>query len=889
MPHPWHTQDLDTVFELQKGLPNGLPEQEASARLEKHGPNALPKTRKKPLALRFLLQFNNILIYVLLVSAAITLALQHHVDALVILAVVLVNAVIGVIQEGKAEKAMEAIRDMLSPQATVLREGTRKHIKSEAIVPGDIVYVKAGDRVPADIRLFDTHGLQIQEAILTGESEAVSKSIAPAPENAALGDRTCMAYSGTLAVSGQGTGIVVATGKSTEIGHISKLLSKVKPLTTPLVTQMGVFAKLLTGVILTVAGILFAYGYFWQDYNTAELFMMVVGLSVAAIPEGLPAVLTITLAVGVQAMARRNAIIRRLPAIETVGALSVICSDKTGTLTRNEMMVASAITSAHAFTLDGNGYAPTGMIELGGLSINGKEHPLLCKLAEAAAICNDSALNEIGGTWTPDGDPTEVALLTLAAKTGIDTTKTPWTRTDEIPFDAKHRFMATLNHDRQGTAAIFVKGAPEVILEQCYAQQEAEGGVVALEKSYWENASDRIASQGQRVLAIATRPVDPGHTVLEHSDLNQSLILLGIVGVMDPPRKEAISSIKECKNAGIAVKMITGDHAKTAVAIGKQLGLTGTVITGHEIESLDHKALKEAVLKADIFARMSPEHKLRLVMALQSHGLTVAMTGDGVNDAPALKRADAGIAMGKSGSEAAKEAAELVLADDNFASIVAAVREGRTVYDNLKKVISWTLPTNAGEGLTVACALLLGMVPPITPVQILWINMITAVTLGIGLAFEPTEAHAMQRPPRKRTEALLSKSVSWHILFASSLFLAGVLGIYQYAIRSGHSLELARSMSVNALVVMEIAYLFFIRNVHNIHLTWKRIRGTKIMWLTIAIVTGGQCCITYTPPLQKIFGMASMPMVDALLVLCVGSLLYLCVELEKQIRLRFFA
>lgn len=399
-----------------------------------------------------------------------------------ILAVVLVNAIIGVIQEGKAEKAMEAIRDMLAPQATVLREGMRKHIKSEEVVPGDIIYIKSGDRVPADVRLFDAHGLQIQEAILTGESSAVAKSISPVTEDAPLGDRTCMAYSGTLAVSGQGTGIVVEIGRSTEIGRISKLLSRVKPLTTPLVTQMGVFAKILTGVILTVAAVLFAYGYFWQDYDTAELFMMVVGLSAAAIPEGLPAVLTITLAVGVQAMARRNAIVRRLPAIETVGAVSVICSDKTGTLTRNEMMVAPAITSAHTFTLKGNGYAPTGMVELEGSTINCKDHPILCELAEAAVICNDSALNEVNGTWTADGDPTEVALLTFAAKTGIDTTKTPWSRIDEIPFDAKHRLMATLNHNNKGNAGIFVKGAPEIILEQCYAQRTPEGGTEVLDK-----------------------------------------------------------------------------------------------------------------------------------------------------------------------------------------------------------------------------------------------------------------------------------------------------------------------------------------------------------------------------------------------------------------------
>ena len=889
----WHDQSPEAALGKLETAPTGLHQTEADARLATYGPNRLPEPPRRSTLMRFLLQFHNILIYVLLGSTVITAFLDHWVDTFVILAVVIANAVIGFIQEGKAEKAMDAIRQMLAPHASVLRGGERRSLEGDLLVPGDIVLLEAGDKVPADLRLLQAHGMSVQEAILTGESVPVEKHTAPVAAAAPLGDRSCMAFSGTLVTSGQGKGIVVATGAATEIGRISGLLSEVETLTTPLVKQMGVFAKWLTILILLIAALLLVFGYFVEHYDFSEMFMAVVGLSVAAIPEGLPAILTITLAIGVQAMARRNAIVRHLPAIETLGSVSVICTDKTGTLTRNEMMVASVATHAHLFTLDGIGYEPKGIIRLEEAEIKPGEHAILDELARTSALCNDASLREHEGVWSVEGDPMEGALLAFSGKTGLDVRQAlfTWTRTDTIPFDAQHRFMATLNHDHEHHAFVFVKGAPERILSMCKDQRSPTGGAEPLNEADWREKADAIATLGQRVLAFAVRPVKPEHTVLEHADVEGTLTLLGMVGMIDPPRPEAIEAVAECHGAGIRVKMITGDHAKTAAAIGRQIGLQNpeTVLTGADLDSMDDLSLKEGVLTCDIFARTSPEHKLRLVMALQSHGMTVAMTGDGVNDAPALKRADAGIAMGKKGSEAAKEAAELVLADDNFASIAAAVREGRTVYDNIKKVISWTLPTNAGEAMTIIVALLLGMTLPVTPIQILWINLITAVTLGIALAFEPTEENTMRRPPRPRREPLLTGELAWHIVLVSTLFLCGVFGVYAYAIDRGYSEELARTIALNTLVVMEIFHLFFIRNIYGTSLTWKTVRGTKVVWAVVGVITVAQFAITYLPPLQAIFATQSVPFLDGLLIVGVGVALFAMIETEKQIRLRLRA
>ncbi len=887
----FHARAAEAVLSGLDARPAGLTSQEAAVRLDSHGPNRLPAPPRRHPVLRFLAHFNNILIYVLIASAVITIALDHLVDAVVILAVVVANAIIGFIQEGKAEKAMDSIRRMLAPQAAVLRDGKRVSVDGELIVPGDVVVLEAGDKVPADLRLIQATGLQVQEAMLTGESVPVEKHTKPVAEAAPLGDRASMAFSGTLVTSGTGRGVVVATGSASELGRISGMLADVEVLTTPLVRQMDTFARWLTLLILLIAGVLLVFGYFVEHFEFVDVFMAVVGLSVAAIPEGLPAILTITLAVGVQAMARRNAIVRRLPAIETLGAVSVICTDKTGTLTRNEMMVSSVAVDGHVFSLEGNGYEPVGAIRLDAAVVNGRDHALLEELARAAALCNDAALRQHDGAWIVEGDPMEGALLALSGKVGLDlhADASGWTRTDAIPFDARHRFMATLHHGQEGHATVFVKGAPERLLSMCVAQRTASGSTEPLDAGYWHGKADEIAAEGQRVLAFAARSVAVSHTVLEYADVERDLVLIGLVGLIDPPRPEAISAVAECRQAGIRVKMITGDHAGTASAIGRQIGLQNhdAVLTGADLDGMDDAELAAAVLETDIFARTSPEDKLRLVMALQAHRLTVAMTGDGVNDAPALKRADAGIAMGRKGSEAAKEAAEIVLADDNFASIAAAVREGRTVYDNIKKVISWTLPTNAGEAISIIVALLFGLTLPISAIQILWINLVTTTTLGIALAFEPTEEDTMRRPPRPRNEPLLTGHLAWHVVFVALLFLGCVFGIYLYALDRGYSLELARTMTTNMVVVLEIFHLFFIRNIYGTSLTWKAVRGTKVVWATVITITAAQFAFTYVPLMQGVFATEPVPLLDGLLIVGIGIVFFAIIEIEKQLRLTF--
>jgi calcium-translocating P-type ATPase len=690
----------------------------------------------------------------------------------------------------------------------------------------------------------------------------VEKTTKPVAADAALGDRQSMLWSGTLVTQGTARGLVVATGQATEIGRIGGLLADVETLTTPLVAQMDHFARWLSFLILLVAGLLLVYGYYVDHYDFSEMFMAVVAVAVAAIPEGLPAVMTITLAIGVQAMARRHAIVRRLPAIETIGSVSVICTDKTGTLTRNEMVVAALETPEGAFAVAGEGYAPEGAITPAGD---------LARLALAAALCNDAALRQRYGDWTVEGDPMEGALLAFAGKAGGDHSAR---RLDAIPFDSRHRFMAVLTEGSAGRMT-YVKGAPERVLGMC----------ADIDQHHWHDRAEALARRGLRVLALAER-AETGESI-NAAELEGGLTFLGLVRLIDPPRPEAIAAVAECRAAGIRVKMITGDHAGTAAAIAAQIGLQNPdrVLTGADLDKLDDAQLALEVADVDVFARTSPEHKLRLVTALQAHGLSVAMTGDGVNDAPALKRADAGIAMGLKGSEAAKEAADLVLADDNFATIAAAVREGRTVYDNLKKVISWTLPTNAGESMVVILALLLGLALPVTAVQILWINLITGITLAIALAFEPTEVGTMARPPRKRNAPILSDALVWHVVLVSLLFLAAVFGVFSYAIDKGYPLALAQTMAMNMLVVLEIFHLFFIRNIHSTSLTWAAVRGTKVVWTVVIAVTAAQFAVTYLPPLQAVLGTRPVPLMDGILIVAIGAAFFAIIEIEKQIRL----
>lgn len=847
-----------------KATESGLSAKEAAHRLKVYGPNRLPEASARGPLKRFILHFHNVLIYVLMGAALVTGALQHWVDTAVILAVVVSNAVIGFIQEGKAETAMLEIRSMLSPKAAVLRDGHRVTVEGSELVPGDIVLLEAGDKVPADLRVLEARGLALQEAILTGESVPVEKGPEPNSKEVVLADRSSMLWSGTFVTQGTARGLVVATGPATEIGRIGSLLGEVEQLKTPLVSQMDHFAHWLSFLILLCSSLLLVYGYYVGHLPFSELFMVVVGIAVAAIPEGLPAVMTITLAIGVRAMARRSAIVRRLPAIEAIGSVSVICTDKTGTLTRNEMVVAIAETPEGIFTISGEGYSPEGVITPGGD---------LSRLALAAALCNDSHLHRRDGIWAIEGDPMEGALRAFAGKVGGDHHAR---RLDAVPFDSRHRFMAVLTEGAHGRL-IHIKGAPERVLRMC----------PGLDHASWHTRAEALASRGLRVLALAERA--EADIQIRPDRLQEGMDFLGLVGLIDPPRPEAIAALAECRAAGIQVKMITGDHAGTANAIARAIGLESPdrVLTGHDIDKLDDAQLGFEAVGTTVFARTSPEHKLRLVTALQAHGLTVAMTGDGVNDAPALKRADAGIAMGRKGSEAAKEAADLVLTDDNFASIVAAVREGRTVSDNLRKVISWTLPTNAGESAVIVLALLLGLALPVTAVQILWVNLITAVTLGLSLAFEPTEPGTMNRPPRNRHAPILSGELVWHVFLVTTLFLAAVFGIFNYAIDRGHPLALAQTMAMNTLIVLEIFHLFFIRNLHGTSLTWSALRGTPIIWTVVIGIAAAQFAVTYLPPLQAVLGTASVPLPEGLLIVGVGAAFFVLIEIEKQIRLGF--
>lgn len=876
--HP-HAENPEECLTKLLSPAGGLAAEEAALRLTTHGSNHLPEAPPRPVVLRFLMHFHNVLMYVLLGAAAVTAALGHMIDTWVILAVVLVNAIMGFIQEGRAENAMMAIRRMLAPHASVLRDGKRMSIDAGLLVPGDIVLLEPGDRVAADLRLLHVNGLTVQEAILTGESVPVEKALMPVAEDAPLGDRTSMAFSGTLIASGTGRGVVVATGASSEIGRISGMLGRVQGLKTPLVVQMDRFARWLTVLILLIAGALFVFGHYVRHFDFDAMFMAVVSLAVAAIPEALPAVMTITLAVGVQAMAKRNAIVRRLPAIETIGAVSVICTDKTGTLTRNEMMVASAVTAEGRFKITGDGYAPEGFIQ--GEDGAGRAGAL-SGIARAGLLCNDAALRRSGNTWVIEGDPMEGALLAFGAKVGE--TATGWTRHHEIPFDATRRYMAVQVADAAGRSLALIKGAPERVLEMCI-DQIGEACNEPVNTSYWQIEADRIAAKGQRVLAFACR-THPQDDLLARP-IEGHLSLIGLVGLIDPPRTAAIAAVAECHKAGIDVKMITGDHAGTAAAIGRQIGLKtpDAVLTGADIDRMDDSILAVEVMGTNIFARTSPEHKLRLVTALQAHDLVVAMTGDGVNDAPALKRADIGVAMGITGSEAAKEAAELVLADDNFASISAAVREGRTVWDNIRKLVSWILPTSAGEAGTIAAALLLGFALPVSPVQILWVNMITAVTLGLALAYEPPEPKTMQRPPRPRNTGLLTGGLVWHVVFVTTLFLAVVFGLFTYALDKGYSLQLAQTMSMNMLVVLEIFHLFYIRNIFGTSINWTAFKGTRAVWISVIIATGAQFAVTYVPFAQPILGTQAVPLADGLLIIAIGIVFFAVIETEKQLRL----
>jgi len=880
----WHSRDIEIVFQQLSSSIDGLTHAEVTKRLEEFGANRLKPAKKKGPLTRFLEQFHNVLIYVLLAAGVITALLGHWVDSAVIVGVTIINAIIGFIQEGKAEKALDAIHNMLSQQALVKRDGKFINLAAEQLVPGDVVFLQSGDKVPADLRMFKTRELRIEEAMLTGESVPVEKNTDLVAEQATIGDRKCLAYSGTLVTYGQGQGIVIATGDNTEIGRISGMLQNVKVLTTPLLRQMDTFAKWLTIAIGIIAGLTFTYGVLLKGYTASEMFLAAVGLAVAGIPEGLPAIMTITLAIGVQRMAKKHAIIRRLPAVETLGSVTVICSDKTGTLTRNEMTVQTLATGDGTFEVSGAGYAPHGSFRFNNVDITTEEFPLLKEVAQAALLCNDASLSEVDNQWLMQGDPTEGALVTFAFKAGLNHNyyQSQFPRTDAIPFESEHRFMATLHHDHAGHGFIYLKGAPERIIEMCH-HQRIRGDDVPLDKAYWENCMATMAGRGQRLLAIAFKPVTCELQTLNFSDVEFGLTILGIVGIIDPPREEATQAVHACQSAGIQVKMITGDHAITASAIGAQMGIGDgtTAVKGSDLDTFSEAELRQAVRQADIFARVSPEQKLQIVTALQVSEEVVCMTGDGVNDAPALKRADVGVAMGLKGTEVAKESAEMVLTNDNFASIAHAVEEGRTVYDNLKKSILFILPTNGGEALTLIAAIVMGRVLPITPAQILWVNMITAITLALTLAFEPAERNVMMRKPRNPKEPILSGFLIWRIVFVSLIIVIGTFGLFLWERDHGASIELARTIAVNTLVMFEIFYLFNVRHLLAPSLTFRGLTENRYVLYAISLLIIFQLAFTYLGPMQTMFGTSAMNIDAWLRVIVIASSVLFLVEIEK--------
>ena len=881
----WHALPADEVArqfatDLDKGLDTG----EAQSRLQKYGPNRLPEGKTRGALARFLAQFKNILVYVLLGAGFTKLMLSLWLDAGIIFAVVILNGLLGFFQEGKAEKALDSIRNMLSADARTLRGGETRMIPAEELVPGDIVLLESGDKIPADLRLAEVKNLRTEEAALTGESVPAEKITDPVPEKSTVGDRECMAFSGTMVVSGRASGVVVATGSETELGKINQLLASVSALETPLLRQIKNLGHMITGVVAVVAVAVFAYGHWVMDMPFVELFQAIVGIAVSLIPEGLPALITITLAIGVQRMAQRNAIIRRLPAVETLGSVSRICSDKTGTLTLMEMMVVSAATAESEYQISGNGYAPEGEVRKDGQPA-GKDS-VMDLMGRVSMLCNDAELFQVEGVWKVEGDPTEGALYPFGNKLGMDrkTEQEAYPRIDAIPFESEHKFMATLHRAADGMEAIYVKGAPEVIMDACDRQQLGDGQTAPFNREHFMQVADKLAAQGERVLALAWLE-SPGLQAgsLSPADLPKNLVLVGLIGLLDPPRQEAIAAVKECHAGGIRVTMITGDHRITAAAIAKMLGIGDgkTAITGTEIEEMNEAALREAVRDVDVFARASPEHKLRLVKAIQANKQIVAMTGDGVNDAPSLKKADIGVAMGIKGTEVTKEAAEMILADDNFASITAAVKEGRTVYNNIEKAILFLFPTNFAQALVIAVAIFLGFTLPITAPQVLWVNMVTSVALGLVICFEPHEHDVMTRPPRAVDRPILTGFGIWRVIFVGLALVAFTLWAFFWMKGQGAPDGLARTVAVNAITIGQIFYLLNSRFLLDSSLSIASHRGNKYLPMGIGAVIVLQLLFTYAPPLQAVFGNEAIPLRVWPILIAGGAVFFLIVELEK--------
>ncbi|MCG5516711.1 MULTISPECIES: cation-transporting P-type ATPase [unclassified Ectothiorhodospira] len=893
MQDDWYQRPCSEVLEtLETQEHEGLTDQQVRERLDTYGPNTLATAKAMSWFKRLLLQFHNPLIYILLIATVVTLVLGEYVDSGVIFAVILINAIIGYVQESKAEDAIQSLKHMLSSTATVMRQGQRMEVPAAELVPGDIVLLASGDKVPADMRMVSARDLQIDESTLTGESVAVEKQSGPLDANTVLGDRSNMAFAGTLVTYGTGRAVVTGTGNRTETGKIADMISEAVSLETPLTRKINAFSRVLLWVILALAGVTFGVGLLYGQ-SWVDTFMAAVALAVAAIPEGLPAVVTITLAIGVRRMALRNAIIRKLPAVETLGSTTVICSDKTGTLTENQMTVQRILVDDTTFELSGAGYEPQGQVLQDGepLSEPVAGHEALHQCLLAGLLSNDSELVEQEGRWTVQGDPTEGALITSALKAGMDPPplRRELKRVDAIPFESDRQYMATL-HRHEAGHRIYMKGSAERVIAHCDRIMTADGELRPLDSKRLHEQADQLAAQGLRVLAFAMRESDLDHLqVPDPERAEDRLIFLGLQAMIDPPREAVVHSVETCRQAGIRVKMITGDHALTARAIAERIGIlrdgeqaSQQVLTGRELGNMTPTELARASEEVSVFARVAPEQKLQLVEALQAQGHVVAMTGDGVNDAPALKRANIGVAMGINGTEVSRDASDMVLADDNFSSIEAAVEEGRNVFDNLLKFITWILPTNLGQGLVIMVAVLLGVTLPVLPVQALWLNMTTAVFLGLMLAFEPREPGIMGRAPRQTNMPILNGETIGRIFSVSALLLLGAFGLFQWSLVQGASIEEARTLAVSLFVVVQSFFLLNCRSLTRSVFQTHPFSNHWIWW-GITGMAVAQLLFVYTPFMNLLFQSAPLSLSQWGLILAYGVVVLLLVELEKAV------
>ncbi|MDO5662414.1 MAG: HAD-IC family P-type ATPase [Brachybacterium sp.] len=879
-----HARPAEEVLEkLEVDPREGLSGRDAEQRLEEHGENKLPEGKKDSPIVRYFRHFHDVLIYVLLAAAALTAVMQHWVDTIVILLVVVINATIGFVQEGKAEKALEGIRDMLSPSASVRRGGSWSTVDAEGIVPGDIVRLSAGDKVPADLRLLQASDLAAEESALTGESVPAEKTSDPVEEDAGIGDRFSMLYSGTMITSGTATGVVTGTGANTELGRISTMMSEVETLETPLSRQIARFSLWLSGIVLVMSVVLVLIGWLAHGWDWSELLLSAVGFAVAAIPEGLPALITITLALGVQTMAGKNAITRKLPAVQTLGAVTTICSDKTGTLTKNEMTVEHAVLAAGELDVSGAGYDPEGEVTRDGETLGLDDVPGLRRLVEALSLANDTDLvRGDDDQWTIVGEPTEGALQSFARK--LDYQADQDARRATLPFSSENKLMATTADLGDEGTLVLVKGAPDRLLDRASHQLDAHGEQVDLDRETWERHVDELSDRGLRVLAAATREAtDTDRDSLTIDSLGEDLTLLGIVGIVDPPRPEAIEAVRVCREAGITVTMITGDHAGTATAIARQMGIDDGegALTGADLEGASDEELEDLVQKHHVFARTSPEHKLRLVKALQARGEVVAMTGDGVNDAPALRRADVGVAMGIKGTEVTKESAEVVLADDNFTTIETAVEEGRRIYDNLRKAIVFLLPTNGAQSAVILVAVLAGWTLPLTPLQVLWVNMVTSITLAFAFAFEPAEKGIMQRAPEKAGSSIVGWRHVVQIAVVSALIAGVTIAAFRIVVDQGMPMEAARSLATTTLVICQVFFLFNVKALESSSLRPAVWLNNRAAWLVVGILTLLQLAFIYAPPLQALFNTAPLGIGAIAVMTLVGIGVFLATELVK--------